>query len=247
MRATGNAAIIDAAKEKTQFQVTSDLLRNLYKFNLTPVTKLVLLELTTHLNENKNGSVVFPSIGYIAEVLGIGLTAAKKAINDLIKEGLIIKSKRSKVRGNYNLYLFTPKVRNLTSERSENECFKKSECDLFMITNKNEQKKQQNVVKNISGGNVYSEDDEILKDYAIKHGARNIDAYINTLKSSKSAEKIICEYKKHKKVTQMALHTIQETQNLLKQYESFKQNVDCPQSVNSWVELGKKLSIQKKL
>lgn len=257
MRATGNAAIIDAAKEKTQFQITSDLLRNLYKFNLTPVTKLVLLELTTHLNENKNGSVVFPSVGYIAEVLGIGLTAAKKAINDLIKEGLIIKSKRSKVRGNYNLYLFTPKVRNLTSERSENECFKKSECDLFMITNKKEQNKQQRVnfkVENIpqkysnkSGGNVYSGDDEILKDYAIKHGARNIEAYITTLKSSKSAEKIICEYKKRKKVTQMALHSVQETQNLLKQYESFRQNVDCPQSVNSWVELGKKFSIQKKL
>lgn len=247
MRATGNAAIFDTAKEKTQFQITSDLLRNLYKFNLTPVTKLVLLELTTHLNENKNGSVVFPSVGYIAEVLGIGLTAAKKAINDLIKEGLIIKSKRSKVRGNYNLYLFTPKVRNLTSERSENECFKKSEYDLYMITNKKEQKKEQNVVENISGGNVYSEDDEILKDYAIKHGARNIEAYITTLKSSKSAEKIICEYKKRKKVTQMALNSIQNTQKLINQYENFKQNVDCPQSVISWVELGKKFSIQKNL
>ena len=79
----------------SQFQVTSDLLRNLHKFNLTPVTKLVLLELTTHLNESKNGSVVFPSVNYISEVLGIGLTAAKQAIKDLINEGLIIKSKCS--------------------------------------------------------------------------------------------------------------------------------------------------------
>ena len=157
----------------SQFEVTSNLLRNLYKFNLTPVTKLVLLELTTHLNESKNGSVVFPSVGYIAEVLGIGLTAAKKAINDLIKEGLIIKSKRDKVKGNYNKYLLTKKVQNLTSEPSENDSFKKTKSDLFMITNKHEQKKEQTE----SGGNVYSGDDEILADYAIKHNARNVQAY----------------------------------------------------------------------
>ncbi len=133
----------------SQFELTSNLLRNLNKFNLTPVTKLVLLELTTHLNENKNGSVVFPSVNFIADILGIGLTATKKAIKDLINEGLIIKSKRSKVNGNYNKYLITPKVRNLTCERSENEPFKKSESDRFMITNNKEQNKKQNYFKNL--------------------------------------------------------------------------------------------------
>ena len=127
----------------SQFELTSNLLRNLNKFNLTPVTKLVLLELTTHLNDNKNGSVVFPSVNYIADVLGIGLTAAKKAIKDLINEGLIIKSKRSKVNGNYNKYLITPKVQNSACERSEIEPFKKSESDSFMITNNKEQNKKQ--------------------------------------------------------------------------------------------------------
>lgn len=132
----------------SQFEITTNLLRNLHKFNLTPVTKLVLLELTTHLNEDKNGSVVFPSVNFIAEILGIGLTATKKAINDLINEGLIIKSKRSKVKGNYNKYLITPKVQNLTSEPSKNECFKKSDNGPFMITNKKEQNKKQNFYKN---------------------------------------------------------------------------------------------------
>ena len=127
----------------TQFEITSNLLRNLNKFNLTPVTKLVLLELTTHLNEDKNGSVVFPSVNYIADVLGIGLTATKKAIKDLINEGLIIKSKRSKVQGNYNKYLINPKVQNLTCERSENECFKKTDNDRFLITNKKRINKKQ--------------------------------------------------------------------------------------------------------
>lgn len=130
----------------TQFELTTSLLKNLHKFNLTPVTKLVLLELTTHLNESKNGSVVFPSVGYIAEVLGIGLTAAKNAINDLIKEGLIIKSKRSKIQGNYNKYLITPKVQNLASEWSENEPFKKSDSDRLLIrTNNKEQINKQKI------------------------------------------------------------------------------------------------------
>lgn len=133
----------------SQFEITSNLLRNLNKFNLTPVTKLVLLELTTHLNEDKNGSVVFPSVNFIADILGIGLTATKKAIKDLINEGLIIKSKRSKIQGNYNKYLITPKVQKLASERAQNECFKKPESDRFMITNNKEQNKKQNYFKNI--------------------------------------------------------------------------------------------------
>lgn len=203
-------ALKRVAEPITQFELTSNLLRNLYKYDLTPVTKLVLLELTTHLNEVKNGSVVFPSISYIAEVLGIGLTAAKKAINDLIKEGLIIKSKRGNINGNYNKYLLTPKVQNLTSEGAKNEPFKQSDSDLLYIrTNNNEQNKEQRGKINfrvenipqkysnkISGGNVYSEEDRILREYAIKHGAKNKDAYINTLKKTKSAEKIIQEYKK---------------------------------------------------
>lgn len=221
----------------TQFEITSNLLRNLYKFDLTPVTKLVLLELTTHLNESKNGSVVFPSVGYIAEVLGIGLTAAKKAINDLIKEGLIIKSKRDKVKGNYNKYLLTKKVQNLTSEPSENDSFKKTKSDLFMITNKHEQKKEQT----LTGGNVYFGDDKILADYAIKHNARNVQAYINTLKSSGSAKKIISESKKKRNYTQIALRSIEETQNLIKQYRDFEQSAVSPQTCTAWVNFGKSL------
>ena len=179
-----NAVKSMPTKGFTQFELTTNLLRNLNKFDLTPVTKLVLLELSTHINKDINGSVVFPSVDYIAQVLGIGLTATKKAINDLIKEGLIIKSKRDKVRGNYNKYLLTPKVQNLTSERSENECFKKSECDRFYI----EQKKETNNTTNV-------DDFKILKDYAIKHNARNIHAYINHLKSTGSDKQIIKEYK----------------------------------------------------
>jgi biotin operon repressor len=128
---------------------------------------------------------VFPSVNYIAEVLGIGLTATKKAINDLISEGLIIKTKRDKIRGNYNKYLLTPKVQISTSEPSQNECFKKSDINLSITTNKTEKIKEP----------IGVDDYKILKDYAIKHNARNINAYINALKQSGSAEKILREHK----------------------------------------------------
>lgn len=239
----------------SQFELTSDLLRNLYKFNLTPVTKLVLLELTTHLNENKNGSVVFPSVNYISEVLGIGLTAAKKAIGDLINEGLIIKTKRDKIRGNYNKYLLTLKVRNMTSEPSGNELFKQSDSDLFMIrTNKQEKINNKSMDVNYpekpdnskSGGNVYSGDDEILAKYAVKHNAKNVNAYISKLKETGSANKIIKEYKLKIRIAQRAENAIKETQETLKLYESFKQNAVSPETVTAWQELGIKLGIKKK-
>lgn len=197
-------------KAVSQYEITTSLLRNLYKYDLTPVTKLVLLELTTHLNENKNGAVVFPSISYIAEVLGIGLTATKKAINDLIKQGLIIKSKRSKIKGNYNMYVLTPKVQNLTSERSKIECFKKSNNNLFL----KEQIKETNKPTNV-------DDFKILKDYAVKHNAKNINAYINFLKKSGSDKQIIKDYKQAKANNKAMLEAVKTNQ---KDLEFAKQN-----------------------
>ena len=238
----------------SQFEITSDLLRNLYKFNLTPVTKLVLLELTTHLNESKNGSVVFPSVDYIAEVLGIGLTATKKAISDLIKEGFIIKTKRNNVKGNFNKYLLTSKItglknndtnilsqqgikmRNSTSERSENELFKRSDSDLFLLrTNKPKQIEQQTV----RGENVYSGDDAILYDYAKKRANKSVDAYIKKLKESKSAEKIIAEYKK-----KTPAFCFKQTDLLRQKRKTEKQERQQPENCTAWVELGKKFGIK---
>ena len=242
MGATQNAVTLGTVQKTSQFEITSDLLRNLYKFDLTPVTKLVLLELTTHLNESKNGSVVFPSVGYIAEVLGIGLTAAKKAINDLIKEGLIIKSKRDKVRGNYNKYLLTLKVRNLTSKRSEKELFKQSESDLFMITNKKEQKKEQTLS---SGENVYNGDDLILYEYAKKKAKYNVDALIKKIKENGGDKKIIKEYKQKQFIAKRAENTQKETQETIKLYESFKTDAVAPETSLAWQELGKKFGIKK--
>lgn len=238
----------------TQFEITSDLLRNLYKFNLTPVTKLVLLELTTHLNKSKNGSVVFPSVGYIAEVLGIGLTACKKAINDLIKEGLIIKSKRDKVRGNYNKYLLRlAKIdfkadenekryiytqtdingRKMANKPSENELLKQSESDLFYIGTNNNEK-------------INNKEDEILKSYAIKNGAKNVNAYINVLRKNGSADKIIKDYQAKENAKKRALRSIEETQSIIKKYENMKNDSVLPSECEAWKEFGKKINAHRK-
>ena len=235
----------------SQFEITSDLLRNLYKFDLTPITKLVLLELTTHLNESKNGSVVFPSINYIAEVLGIGLTAAKKAINDLIQAGLIIKSKRDNVKGNYNKYLlrhdkinfnevknenryiYTPEDINsqkTANKQPKNEFFKRSENDLSMIrTNNIEQ--------------INNKEEDILRKYAIKHGAKNVNAYEDVLKKNGSAEKIISEYKEKQRVKKIGEIEEKKTRELLNRYASYEEFSSPPS--DTWREFGEKIGYKK--
>lgn len=229
----------------TQFEITSDLLRNLYKFDLTPVTKLVLLELTTHLNESRNGAVVFPSVGYIAEVLGIGLTACKKAINDLIKAGLIIKTKRNNVKGNYNKYLFTSKIsgfkkedvnilsrqdikmRNSTSERSQNGFFKQSENDFFLHEQKKETKKEPTVKKNlqVDSNSIEIEEFKILKDYAQKNCTSTPERYLNwILKHNDVRQKILSDYRGKENAKKRALRAYEESQSLLKSFEDMKKN-----------------------
>lgn len=99
------------AKKKisnTQFNLTQNTIKYLNVFDLSPATKLVLIELTTHYNYGKNKRFIFPTIAYIANTLGIGLTSTKQAIKDLYKQGIIIKTKRSK-SGNYNKYEFADK------------------------------------------------------------------------------------------------------------------------------------------
>lgn len=228
----------------SQFELTTKIVKNLNKYDITPTAKLVLILLTTHFNEEKNGAVVFPSMPYISETLGISLTATKQAIKDLVSEGLILQSKREKIRGNYNKYIFTQKVHNSTVEQAENKSFKRSESDLSLIrTNKKNERKEQTENRGVI---VYSfqSNDSILEEYAIKHGARNIKAYVNTLKSSGSAAKIISEYKKQKKVTQMALASIQETQELIKNYNEMSLNSSAPYECDAWKKFGEKAKLR---
>lgn len=161
------------------YELTYCTIHNLKNYNLTATAKLVLVLLTTHYNEQKNGAVVFPSIPYISETLGIGQTATKQAIKDLISNGLIIKAKRSKIKGNYNKYLLTLKVQNTACEQAENECLKQAESDRFHEhepVNMNLSKETTNKGKNVVAFKKFS---------SKKCGSVNLDDVPNIIKNKK--------------------------------------------------------------
>ena len=228
-----NTAEKHAAHGFSQIKLTNWLLNNLSQFNLKPTTKLVLLYLSGCYNPKH--ADVFPKQKTIALQMGISEASVIRAIQELHKEGLIISERKYT-----NRYKFTSRILNLGAvvesfseankmqdANSQNERLETCKLQAPCIEQKEEQKIEQTVSKKCSpvekenrGGNVYlfqSEEDRILEEYAIKHGARNVKAYINTLKSSGSAKKIIREYKTKKWCAHRAACEIQQTQNLIKQ------------------------------
>lgn len=201
----------------SQFELTTEIITKLNTYQITPTAKLVLLYLTTCYNPEH--SEVFPKQKTIADKLGISERSVTRAIQELFKEGLIL------IECKYtNRYKFTSKI---VSERSENLSDDIRQKDRLKTDNLSSLYKEQKRVtkkeqtENKSGGNVYSSDDEILRDYAIKHGARNIGAYINALKSTGSGKKIINEYKRKNTHSHISY---QDTQKLLQEYRQMREN-----------------------
>ena len=207
-----------ATKEITQFELSKNVLNNLKHFNLTQTGKLVLLALVDCYNP-ENGAVVFPSIEFIADKIGVGLTATKQAIKDLILEGLIIKSKRSKIQGNYNKYLLTLKVQNPTSEQSETELFKRSDSDRF---HDNKQTNNNKEITNVVCLKKEVTDAEILENYAKQKGAERVNAYVNALKISGAAANIIGQYREKEGVSRYWNDQADKTSEMVTEYKNMK-------------------------
>ena len=244
----------EAARELTQYQLTTEIITKLNTLQLTPTAKLVLLYLTTCYNPNHRE--VFPKQKTIADKLGVSERSVIRAIQELFKEGLIL------IECKYtNRYKFTSRIVSEHPDKmADNLCQNVSgegdKLSVPCIEQTIEHEKEPSINK---GGNVYlaseqsaraershvycerSQDDKILADYALKHNARNVQAYINTLKSSGSAKKIISESKKKRNYTQIALRSIEETQNLIKEYRDFEQSAVSPQTCAAWVNFGKSL------
>lgn len=226
----------EAARELTQYQLTTEIITKLNTLKLTPTAKLVLLYLTTCYNPNHRE--VFPKQKTIADKLGVSERSVTRAIQELFKEGLIL------IECKYtNRYKFTSRIVSEHPDKmADNLCQNVSgegdKLSVPYIEQTIEHEKEPSINK---GGNVYFGDDKILADYANKHNARNVQAYINTLKSSGSAKKIISESKKKRNYTQIALRSIEETQNLIKQYRDFEQSAVSPQTCAAWVNFGKSL------
>lgn len=173
------------------YQLTHKLLNNLQQFNISPTAKLVLLYLASCYNAKK--ADVFPKQKTIATKLGVSERSVVRAVSELVKAGLIlIEYKYS------NRYKFTALIAadNVTDEK--NFATENMSDDL----RKNDDKKPDNLshhdikptTKPINQP-LSVEDYKILKDYAQKHGAKNVNAYINALKKKGSYQAILDSYK----------------------------------------------------
>lgn len=196
----------------SQFKLTDRLLKNLNKYELSPTGKLVLLYLSSCYNPKK--ADVFPKQKTIANKLGISERSVVRAIQELVKGSLIfVESKYT------NHYVFSSKIvqkqsqnekifepENLSDDLSQNDTLKHDNLSHHEHEPKKEQEKQP----------LSIEDYKILKQYAIKRGAKNIQAYINALIKLGSAESIIKEHKQIQANAQGMLAKAQKVQEDLK-------------------------------
>lgn len=196
----------------SQFKLTDRLLKNLNKYELSPTGKLVLLYLSSCYNPKK--ADVFPKQKTIANKLGISERSVVRAIQELVKDGLIfVESKYT------NHYVFSSKIiqkpsqnekffepENLSDDLSQIDTSKRDNLSHHEHEPKKEHEKQP----------LNMEDYKILKQYAIKRGAKNIQAYINALIKSGSAESIIKEYKQIQANAQGMIAKAQKVQEDLK-------------------------------
>ena len=91
-----------------------------------------------------------------------------------------------------------------------------------------------------SGENVYKGDDLILYEYAKNKAKYNVYSFMKAIKDRGGDKKIISEYKKKKNVTQNALRSCQETQELIRNYNEYSINSVSPYKCDAWKKFGKK-------
>lgn len=188
-----NLAKNKPTKGFTQFELVNYLLQNLYKWDLKPIEQLVLLQLAYHYNPTNK--FMFPKQKTIAHKINVSERSVIRAIQSLVKAGLIL------VECNLsNKYAFASK---LTAELSQNEKIFEpdtvsSDNDKISSTTDKMSYPLIEQTKEPINEPTSVDDFKILKDYAIKHNAKNIHAYINFLKKSGSDKQIISDYKRAK-------------------------------------------------
>lgn len=210
----------------SQFTLTNKLLQNLYKYKLTPTAKLVLLELSTYYNPKH--ADIFPKQRTLADKIGVSERSIVRAISELVKAGLII------IECKYtNHYKFLPKI---VSECAENLSEDLRQDDIKQYDNLSQHEPTKEQIKEP----IELEDYKILKDYAIKHNAKNIEAYINTLKKNGSAEKILKEIKNIKKRSENAEKECKKYLENVKEYNKTSMYADEWEGFKALGELLKK-------
>lgn len=193
----------------SQFKLTNYLLNNLSQFNLSPIAKLVLLELSACYNPNK--ADMFPKQKTLAKKIGVSERSIVRAIQELVKEGLVlVESKYS------NHYVFTSKISQKLRQNDKNFYSENMSDDLRKnnIQNRDNLSQHEPTIEPINKP-LKVEDYKILKNYAIKRGANNLQAYINALVKSGSAKKIIADFQKSKANQEAMLELTRKNQENL--------------------------------
>lgn len=171
----------------TQFELTQKLLQNLNNFKLTPAAKLVLLYLSSCYNP-KHGEM-FPKQRTIADKIGVSEASVIRAISELHNEGLIISERKYTNRYKYTSKFLTSLgilTKKMQVANSQNEIKETSKMQVPLIEPKKEQINKP----------IQVEDYKILCDYARRHKAKNIKAYIQALRQSGSDKLILNEHKR---------------------------------------------------
>ena len=153
----------------SQFQLTTEIVKNLSQFDITPTAKLVLVYLTTCYNPKK--AEVFPKQKTIAAKIGVSERSVVRAVQELFKAGLILieckTTNRYKIVAKWDSYkaenekIFTQD--NMSYNSGQNDTSQTDNLSPAIYEQKIEQKKEPEKV----------EDFKILKNYAESRGAKN--------------------------------------------------------------------------
>lgn len=230
----------------TQFELTKRVLNNLSQFRLKPTTINVLLYLTSCYNPKNQ--YVFPKQKTIAAVFNCSERSVVRAIQELVKEGLII------VECKYtNRYRFTSRVVGEASQNEKKFCGDKMSDTTDKISSQSdnlspaciEQTKEQEKEQTYSKwGNVYSmEEYAILKEYALKHTTEaQVDAYIAGIRNRGGDKSILKKHRLQRFITQRAQTNIAETKRLIEQQQELHKTAVLPCESEAWNNLRTKFS-----
>lgn len=219
----------------SQYELTTNIITKLNTFKLTPTAKLVLLYLTTCYNPKHKE--VFPKQKTIADKLGVSERSVTRAVQELFKEGLVL------IECKYtNRYKFTSKIASepsdLSSEKmsddiGQNDTLKRDNLSHVIHEQKKETKKEQRgkYSRDNFSNSIEIEGFNILKDYAQKNCTSTPERYLNwILKREDVQKKILSEHRAKENTKKRALRSIEETQSLIKYYESMKNDVCTAES-----------------
>lgn len=232
----------------TQFDLTNNILNNLSQFDITPTAKLVLLYLTTCYNPKHKE--VFPKQKTIADKLGVSERSVTRAIQELFKEGLVLIECKYTNRYKFTSKIVTECVENLSDDKGQNDTLKRDKLSHLIHEQKKETKKEQTVNKNlqVDSNSIEIEGFKILKDYAQKNCTSTPEKYLNWILKHKDVQKkILSDYKAKENATKKALRSIEETQSLIRIYESMKKDCILPSESKAWQEFGKKINAHRKV